>query len=166
MVTGTAVLTAGGAATALLASLEQGLPDVKTFDKLQFAEPTKVYDRAHKRVLATFFAEERRVVSFNQIPQLVLDATTAVEDRTFWENQGYDLQSTVFASLANLTGAADLHCHFGPDPHRERSVDAFEGMTMVHGMPRTDAAHASSPATTRSGFATSLAKRMSATLAP
>ncbi len=25
----------------------------------------------------------------------------------------------------DLTGAADLHCHFGPDPHRERSVDAF-----------------------------------------
>ena len=91
----------------LLASLEQGLPDVKTFEKLEFAEPTKVYDRDHKRVLATFFAEDRKVVQFNQIPQLILDATTAVEDRTFWENQGYDLQSTVFASLANLTGAAD-----------------------------------------------------------
>ncbi len=26
----------------------------------------------------------------------------------------------------DLTGAADLHCHFGPDPHRPRSVDAFE----------------------------------------
>lgn len=26
----------------------------------------------------------------------------------------------------DLTGAADLHCHFGPDPHRKRSVDAFE----------------------------------------
>jgi hypothetical protein len=26
----------------------------------------------------------------------------------------------------DLMGAADLHCHFGPDPHRERSVDAFE----------------------------------------
>lgn len=26
----------------------------------------------------------------------------------------------------DLTGAADLHCHFGPDPHRQRSVDAFE----------------------------------------
>ena len=25
----------------------------------------------------------------------------------------------------DLTGAADLHCHFGPDAHRERSVDAF-----------------------------------------
>ena len=29
----------------------------------------------------------------------------------------------------DLTGAADLHCHFGPDPHRERSVDAFEAAT-------------------------------------
>src|SRR5258705_13967368 len=26
----------------------------------------------------------------------------------------------------DLGGAADLHCHFGPDPHRARSVDAFE----------------------------------------
>ncbi|MGH8985275.1 MAG: DUF6282 family protein [Acidimicrobiia bacterium] len=26
----------------------------------------------------------------------------------------------------DLTGAADLHCHFGPDAHRERSVDALE----------------------------------------
>jgi len=26
----------------------------------------------------------------------------------------------------DLTGAADLHCHFGPDAHRERSVDAFD----------------------------------------
>ena len=48
-----------------------------------------------------------RSSQFSQIPPLILDATTAVEDRTFWENQGYDLQSTVFASLANLTGAAD-----------------------------------------------------------
>jgi Family of unknown function (DUF6282) len=26
----------------------------------------------------------------------------------------------------DLTGAADLHCHFGPDARRARSVDAFE----------------------------------------
>jgi hypothetical protein len=28
--------------------------------------------------------------------------------------------------MIDLTGAADLHCHFGPDAHRERSVDALE----------------------------------------
>jgi hypothetical protein len=26
----------------------------------------------------------------------------------------------------DLTGAADLHCHFGPDAHRQRSVDALD----------------------------------------
>jgi Family of unknown function (DUF6282) len=26
----------------------------------------------------------------------------------------------------DLTGAADLHCHFGPDAHRERSVTAVD----------------------------------------
>jgi hypothetical protein len=29
----------------------------------------------------------------------------------------------------DLTGAADLHCHFGPDAHRARSVDALEAAT-------------------------------------
>ncbi len=29
-------------------------------------------------------------------------------------------------SRVDLTGAADLHCHFGPDAHRERSVDALD----------------------------------------
>jgi hypothetical protein len=29
-------------------------------------------------------------------------------------------------ATVDLTGAADLHCHFGPDAHRERSVDALE----------------------------------------
>lgn len=29
-------------------------------------------------------------------------------------------------ATVDLTGAADLHCHFGPDAHRERSVDALD----------------------------------------
>lgn len=33
---------------------------------------------------------------------------------------------TTSTSTVDLTGAADLHCHFGPDAHRERSVDALE----------------------------------------
>src|SRR5262245_1733346 len=32
-----------------------------------------------------------------------------------------------------LTGAIDLHCHFGPDPHFQRSVDAFEAAREAKG---------------------------------
>ena len=31
-------------------------------------------------------------------------------------------------ATVDLTGAADLHCHFGPDAHRERSVDALDAV--------------------------------------
>src|SRR6266508_1880607 len=41
------------------------------------------------------------------------------------------------AGAVDLTGAADLHCHFGPDAHRERSVDALEAAREAAG-----AAHA------------------------
>lgn len=106
-VTGAAVITVGGATAGLIASLDKDLPDVKAFESLTFAQPTKVYDRSGKHLLATFLSEKRTVVQYKDIPKLVLDATTAVEDRTFWQNQGFDLQSTVFATIADLTKAAD-----------------------------------------------------------
>jgi membrane peptidoglycan carboxypeptidase len=106
-ITGAAVITVGGATAGLIASLDQDLPDVKAFESLTFPQPTKVYDRTGKHLLATFLSERRDVVSYKQIPKLILDATTAVEDRTFWQNQGFDIQSTVFATIADLTKAAD-----------------------------------------------------------
>jgi len=106
-VTGAAVITVGSATAGLIASLDKDLPDVKAFDSLTYAQPSKAYDRSGKHLLAVFWSERRNVVQYKDIPKLVLDATTAVEDRTFWENQGFDLQSTVFATLADLTKAAD-----------------------------------------------------------
>ncbi|MCA9925765.1 MAG: transglycosylase domain-containing protein, partial [Anaerolineales bacterium] len=34
---------------------------------------------------------DRSWVALEQIPQRLIDATVAIEDRTFWTNQGYDL---------------------------------------------------------------------------
>ena len=106
-VTGTAIITVGGATVGLIASLDKDLPDVKQFESLTFPQPTRVYDKSGQHVLASFLRERRNVVGYQAFPKLVLDATTAVEDRTFWENQGFDLQSTVFATIADLTNAAD-----------------------------------------------------------
>ena len=62
-----------------------------------------MWDRDEKHALAKFQEEERQVVRFTQIPKVVLDATTSVEDRTFWENQGYDL-TAIFSSIAGVLG--------------------------------------------------------------
>ena len=38
------------------------------------------------------------------MPQLVLDATTTAEDRTFWENDGFDPAAIVAAAVQNAIG--------------------------------------------------------------
>jgi membrane peptidoglycan carboxypeptidase len=104
---GVASVVAGGAAgIALLDSMGNDLPDVSRFEDLDFAQPSNVYDRTGTVLLARFQVERRRVVSFEEIPDKVLDATIAVEDRTFWENEGYDPNAIVAAVIENLTGSS------------------------------------------------------------
>ena len=49
---------------------------------------------------------------------------------------GFRLDDEMPATI-DLTGAADLHCHFGPDAHRERSVDALRRGTRMPPPPVT-----------------------------
>ena len=67
-------------------------------------EETIVYDRTGKIELARFGDAKREIVTFEEIPQVLLDATTAVEDKTFWENAGFDPVAIVSAALASLRG--------------------------------------------------------------
>jgi membrane peptidoglycan carboxypeptidase len=82
-----------------LQALSVGLPDVASFESLSFAQPTTVYDSSGKVLLTTFELQDRRVVTFDEVPKLVLDATTGAEDRTFWDNPGYDPLAIVAAFL-------------------------------------------------------------------
>ena len=88
----------------VVGSLTTGLPDPANLASLDFAQPTIVYDRTGKVELARFEREKRRVVTFVQVPPLVLDTTTAAEDRTFWQNEGFDLGAIVAAAYQNATG--------------------------------------------------------------
>jgi membrane peptidoglycan carboxypeptidase len=104
------LLVAGGAAGAAgltISSLDQGLPDVTAFRDLGFSQPTRILDRKGKTELARFFESRRKVVTFDDIPPYVLDATTALEDDTFWENPGFDLEATINAFAQEAAGGSD-----------------------------------------------------------
>ena len=98
-----------GIATGLsfIAKMASELPSVASFEQLDFAQPSTVYDRTGTVQLATFQDEFRRVVTYDDIPKVLLDATIAVEDRTFWTNEGYDPNAIASALLENITGASD-----------------------------------------------------------
>ncbi|CAN5165083.1 PBP1A family penicillin-binding protein [soil metagenome] len=100
-------LAGGGAAIVALEIMENELPDVARFEDLDFAQPSVVYDRTGTVELARFQSERRRVVSYSDIPQLVLDAHIAVEDRTFWKNEGYDPNAIAAAGLEMVAGVRE-----------------------------------------------------------
>ena len=47
-------------------------------------------------------AEKRRWLTYEELPQNVIQATIAVEDDTFWENPGFDAPAIAAAILSNL----------------------------------------------------------------
>ncbi len=102
----TSALAVGGAAVTSLYAMEQDLPDPRLLEQLDFAQPTVVYDRTGKIELARFQAEKRRVIGFDDVPKLVLDATTSVEDATFWQNEGFDPNAIAAAIYENITGSS------------------------------------------------------------
>jgi peptidoglycan glycosyltransferase len=76
----------------------------KALKEYVLPEETVIYDRTGKIELARFGQAKREIVTFDQIPPVLLDATTAVEDKTFWDNAGFDPVAIVSAGLGSLRG--------------------------------------------------------------
>lgn len=68
-------------------------------------ENTRIYDR-NGTLLFEQTPEEglREYVTIDKIPQVLIDATTAAEDPTFFDNQGVDPYALVRAAYINLSG--------------------------------------------------------------
>jgi membrane peptidoglycan carboxypeptidase len=98
-----ALIAAVGVVT-VFARMTDGLPPVSDFDKLTFQQQSIVYDRTGKIELARFGGEQREVVTFAEIPKVAIDAQTAVEDKTFWDNAGFDPLAILSAGIDSLRG--------------------------------------------------------------
>ncbi len=82
----------------------QDLADPNQLEQIVFNQESVIYDRTGTVELARFGTERRQVVTFDQLSPQVLDATTAVEDKTFWTNTGFDPIGIVSAALDTLRG--------------------------------------------------------------
>ncbi|MEO6208182.1 MAG: biosynthetic peptidoglycan transglycosylase, partial [Candidatus Limnocylindrales bacterium] len=110
----------------------QGLPDPKAaLTNLDFDQQTVVYDRTGTIELARLGSLRREVVPFDQIPGEMLDATTAIEDRDFWINAGFDPIGIVSAGLDTLSGRPRGGSTITQQLVRNRLLPtaAFEGST-------------------------------------
>src|SRR6476646_5250597 len=92
------------AAVGIYRSLAADLPPPTELTDYVLPEQTIIYDRTGKIELARFGDAKREVVQFDEIPKVLLDATTAVEDKTFWDNAGFDPVAIVSAAIGSLRG--------------------------------------------------------------
>ena len=76
----------------------------KALEDLGFDQPSIIYDRTGTVEFARLGERKRELVTFDQIPAEMLDATTAVEDKDFWSNPGFDLGGFLSATVDTIQG--------------------------------------------------------------
>jgi membrane peptidoglycan carboxypeptidase len=93
------------ASVSAYAYYSRDLPDPQdAFNSISFDEPTLIFDRTGQVQLASFGDQNRSLVTFDQIPPELVDATTAIEDKDFWSNPGFDVGGFLSATIDTLTG--------------------------------------------------------------
>ena len=109
------VLLTGFAGTAYGYSFdEQQLPLMQKYANKQISQNTRIYDRngvllyeAYNQSLEN--QQGRRVaVRYEDIPEVMQDAMISIEDKTFWTNEGVDLNAIIRAASNNNGGASTL----------------------------------------------------------
>ncbi len=97
-----------GAAYAVYESFAQQLPDPTSIETEQEDfETTKIYDRSGEVVLYELFDPfrgDRSYVKLNEIPEFCRESTIILEDKTFYDNLGFDPEGIARAFYQNLQG--------------------------------------------------------------
>jgi penicillin-binding protein 1A len=92
------VALAGG----VIYALASNMPQLDDLQRRQTKANTIIYDRDGRIIAELHGAENRTIVPSNRIPQVMKDATVAVEDQRFYEHHGVDFTGVVRAMVENL----------------------------------------------------------------
>ena len=101
-----------GSAAGLYSAYAQNLPDPTSIQTEQASyETVKIYDRTGKHLLYESIDPrpargDRTYLKIDEIPQVVRDATIALEDRSFYTNIGVNPRGLGRAFLSNLRGGS------------------------------------------------------------
>ncbi|HEY8168399.1 MAG TPA: transglycosylase domain-containing protein [Candidatus Limnocylindrales bacterium] len=91
-------------AVSAYAYYSRDLPEPTALEDIAFNQQSIIWDRTGTVELARFGDERREVVAFDEISPALLDALTAVEDKTFWTNSGFDPIALGAAAIDTLQG--------------------------------------------------------------
>ncbi len=67
-------------------------------------QPTTLFARDGKTVIARLFTQDRKLVSLKQIPKYLQDSLVATEDRRFYSHHGVDLRGLIRSAVNTTSG--------------------------------------------------------------
>ena len=103
MVLGIVVVLGGLGAVGYVIHVANSAPPLASLKAKPIGENTQVY-AADGSSLGFIQADELRLpVRGNQIPQVLKDATVAIEDQRFYQHKGVDYEGVVRAAIKNVT---------------------------------------------------------------
>src|SRR6266487_4323177 len=68
----------------------------------ELSQPTLVYD-ANGTQIGKLGVQDREPAELDEVPQILINAVIATEDKTFWKNPGIDVSGVSRAFVENLT---------------------------------------------------------------
>jgi penicillin-binding protein 1A len=82
-------------------ALLQELPSIAALKDYRPSITTQVY-ADNNELIDEFFLEDRKIVKYEDIPKIVIQAFVAAEDSRFFQHEGFDMQSMLRAFFKNL----------------------------------------------------------------
>ena len=90
-------------AIGIFAYFAKDLPDPAEISERKITQSTKIYDRTGKILLYDVHGEEKRtIISFDEIPQYVKNATIVAEDDNFYKHSGFDVKGIIRALWVDI----------------------------------------------------------------
>lgn len=80
------------------------LPNPKQLSERQIPQTTKIYDQNGVLLYQIYANENRTLVPLTSVPQDLINATIAIEDKDFYKNPGVDITAIIRAAIADASG--------------------------------------------------------------
>jgi penicillin-binding protein 1A len=105
----TTIAIAGIAAVAWVINVANGAPSLETRKPIELGATSRIYASDGKTRLGFINANILRTpVTSDAIPEVVRQATVAIEDRRFYEHKGVDYEGIIRAGVKNLESKKDI----------------------------------------------------------
>jgi penicillin-binding protein 1A len=98
-----AIIAGLAVAAGAIYALTRNLPSLDQLQRVPQPVNTRIYDSTGKVLIAELHGGQNRVLAHSsQIPDIMKQATVAVEDQRFYEHHGVDFQGIIRAMMLNL----------------------------------------------------------------